>query len=289
MSIIEKALEMMNENKDSEKEVYSEHSTEDSSSQQKMKETQKDEATPVISEKNSEKYIIDLDELEKRGYLTPNSSNKILFEQYRRIKMSVLGKAFENRKATNNIIMVTSSLSGEGKSYTSLNLAMSIAYEFNYTVMHMDADLIRQTTSRMFGLENEDGLIQYLNDDTKELADVILTTNIPKLNIIPSGFGGGDLITELLNSHRMESLILEMSKRYNDRIIIIDSPPMMMDSSSRALLKLARQTVFVVEAEKTPKFVVDDALNVLSEYDNVGVVLNKSNQRASSSYGYYYK
>lgn len=284
MSIIEKAFEKMSENKSGQSEI----------SQEIVKDTHQparsdDKNERVASSKTSKNIHIDLDELEYRGFLTPNAKNKILFEQYRRIKMPLLNKAFSDRKATNNIIMVTSSLSGEGKSYTALNIAMSIAYEFNYTVLHVDADLIRKTSSKMLGLDDSIGLIQYLKNDTAELSDVILSTNIPKLNLLPAGIGDDDLITELFNSHRMQELIDELSVRYNDRIIIIDSPPIMLDMASRALLKLAKQTLFVVEAEKTPRYIVNDALEIIADVPNVGIVLNKSNQRADKNYGYYYK
>ena len=235
----------------------------------------------------SRRIDLDINLLEQRGYLTPNTKNRIMFEQYRRIKLPVLQKAFNESDKNKNIVMVTSSIEGEGKSFTSMNLAMSVAYEYNKTVLLVDADIVKKESSTALGLRDEPGLIDYLIDNTIELSDLMLSTNIPNLNILPAG-GDSDRITELFNSKKMTQLVTELSERYDDRLVILDAPPLLQETSSETLKKLVHQILFVIEAEKTPLHIIEMAQQIIENNENVGVVLNKSNQRIDSAkvYGY---
>ncbi len=237
----------------------------------------------------SRRIDLDIGLLEKEGYLTPNTKNRIMFEQYRRIKLPVLRTAFEGKDGRKNIIMITSSLEGEGKSFTAMNLAMSVAYEYNQTVLLIDADIVKKQTSSVLGLKEESGLIDYLTDKSPNLSDLILTTNIPNLNILPAGVDS-DRITELFNSKKMSHLVNELSNRYDDRLIILDAPPLLQETSSDALKKLVHQIIFVIEAEKTPLHIIQTAKEIIKDNENVGVVLNKSNQYidTAKTYGYGY-
>ena len=243
----------------------------------------------VDSTKKSRRIDLDINLLEQKGYLTPNTSNRIMFEQYRRIKLPILQKAFNGTETKKNIVMVTSSLEGEGKSFTALNLAMSVAYEYNHTVLLIDADIIKKQNSSVLGLRNEPGLIEYLTQKSLNLSDLMLSTNIPNLNILPAG-GDSDRITELFNSNNMSDLVNELSNRYDDRLIILDAPPLLQETSSDALKKLVHQIIFVIEAEKTPIHIIKTAQEIIKGNDDVGVVLNKSNQfiDTAKTYGYGY-
>ncbi len=286
MSIIEKALDKLSDPDSFNKKIKQVRENTDDS-------TNIDQKTDIRSDKKadnkqheSKSIDLELEALGKRGYLTPNTNNKVLFEQYRRIKLPVLKTAFENKDGvTKNIVMVTSSLSGEGKSFTSMNLAMSIAYEYNYTVLLIDGDITKKMSSKVLGVEGSSGLIDYLSDRENRLENLILKTNIKKLNIIPSG-SYTEMITELFSSKKMTQLIQELSSRYSDRLIIIDTPPVLEDSSAKVLANLADQIVYIIEAEKTPKHVVEQGLRMLGRTTDIGIVLNKSNNRHSSSYYY---
>lgn len=236
----------------------------------------------------SRRIDLDIDLLEQKGYLTPNTKNRVMFEQYRRIKLPILQKAFKGPDGRKNILMLTSSLEGEGKSFTALNLAMSVAYEYNQTVLLIDADIIKKQTSSVLGLKQEPGLIDYLTDKSPGLSDLMLTTNIPNLNILPAG-GDSDRITELFNSKKMGQLVDELSSRYDDRLIILDAPPLLQETSSEALKKLVHQIIFVIEAEKTPLHIIKTAYQIIDDNKkDLGVVLNKSNQHidTAKTYGY---
>lgn len=288
MSIIEKALDKMGANTaQQERKVQLEQEKQKSHDDLNRMESRHRDDNNDAEQKFSRSIELDLDDLGKRGYLTPNTENKVLFEQYRRIKLPILKNAFEHETGTSNknLVMVTSSVTGEGKSFTSMNLAMSVAYEYNYTVLLIDADITKQMSSKVMGVEGAGGLIEYLTGKEQQLENLILKTNIPKLNLLPSG-SHSEMVTELYSSNKMSDLVDELSNRYNDRLIIIDTPPVLEDSSAKVLTHLADQIIYIVEAEKTPKHVVEDGLRMLNRDDSIGIVLNKSNLRHNRSYYY---
>ena len=246
-----------------------------------------DKTAEHLQQKFSRRVDLDINMLNQKGYLTPNTKNRVMFEQYRRIKLPILKKAFDNPVKRRNVLMVTSSLEGEGKSFTALNLAMSVAYEYNQTVLLIDSDIVKKQTSSVLGLREEAGLIDYLTEKEDSLNSLILTTNIPNLNVLPAGVDS-DRITELFNSKRMNSLVSELSQRYDDRLIIMDSPPLLQETSSDALKDLVHQVLFVIEAEKTPIHIIEKAQKIIKDNENVGVVLNKSNQYIDQAKQYSY-
>lgn len=123
-----------------------------------------------------------------------------------------------------NLIMITSALPGEGKTFTAINLAISIAMELDNTVMLVDADVSRPSVLNMLGLQPAPGLLDVVVKNSVDISGVLLRTNIEKLSILPSGTAQARA-TELLASDAMIRLLDDMSGRYSDRIIIFDSPP----------------------------------------------------------------
>jgi len=188
------------------------------------------------------------------------------------------------------MIMVTSALPGEGKTFTSINLAMSIAMEMDKTVLLIDADVAKPVVTARLGVEAEAGLIDVLLDDGLTLPDVLLRTDIPKLTLLPSGRRHVHS-TELLASERMRQLTLELSNRYSDRIVIFDSPPLLLTSEARVLAGLMGQIVLVTEESRTPQHAVKEAAGMLDDNEIVGIVMNKGTHRKDSDgyggYGYY--
>jgi protein-tyrosine kinase len=244
----------------------------------------------VVKTKTENIVDLDFDKLNKIGILTPVTVNITLSEQLRRIKMPILANAFGGSRLeinNRNMVMVTSSVQNEGKSFTSLNLAMSIAKEFNHTVLYIDADVTQRSMDKLLNLGVRPGLVDILLDGECELKDLLLKTNVPRLTLLPSG-RPYDKVTELWSSHRMGELMNELSQRYNDRLIVFDTPPLLQDSSASMLASLVGQILIVVEAEKTPRHVVEEAVSLLGGSQYNGLILNKSNQRESVDYGYYY-
>jgi len=243
-----------------------------------------------LAENNGEGKICNLDSnfLNKHGYLTPDLQNNQLAEEYRSIKRPLLmhidGKGAD-RPEFANIIMVVSALSGEGKTYTTMNLAISIAMEKNRTVLLIDSDVIKPALSESLGLSGQRGLTDILIDESLSITDVMYKTNIPKLSLIPAGTLHSHS-TELLSSHEMRKLCVELSSRYPDRIILFDAPPLLLTSHARILAHLAGQIVFVAEAGRTLQHEITEAISQISQDKIIGMVLNKSRRLSSGDYSY---
>jgi exopolysaccharide/PEP-CTERM locus tyrosine autokinase len=169
--------------------------------------------------------------------------------------------------------MVTSALSGEGKTFTAINLAMSIAFERDFRVLLVDADVRKADILTQLGIKPGRGLVDVLIDETLDLSDVMIRTDFEGLTILPSGMPHS-LSTELLASKGMADLIDEISRRYADRIVVFDTPPVLLTSEAAALAQHVGQIVFVVKAESTGREIIKEALEVLKPARNVALVLN---------------
>jgi receptor protein-tyrosine kinase len=210
------------------------------------------------------------------------------YDEYRRIKRPLLSNAFgKTAQLVNkgNLILVTSSIPGEGKSYSSINLALSIAHERDHTVLLVDSDVTGRGCSRLLGVAEKPGLVELLESDNLDVGDVILRTDIQKLCLISAG-KQHEYITELLASQRMAELVNELGIRYQDRIIIFDGPPILSTPQTLVLTGLVGQVVFVIEAGKTPQEVVKEALNQIPKEHATGLLFNKNEGIATRS-GYY--
>ena len=223
------------------------------------------------------------------GLVARDDSRSPLAEQFRVIKRPLLRNAAALRAANDrhgNLIMVTSALPGEGKSFTATNLAMSIAAELDHTVLLVDADVARPSVPRVLGFEAGRGLLDVL-EGRAELADVLLRTNVDKLAILPSG-NPHPRATELLASESMSQLLDEMATRYADRVIIFDSPPLLLTTESSALASHMGQIVIVVQSDRTPHSAVERALAAIDSHPLRMLVLNQARGGSdrSAAYGY---
>lgn len=234
-------------------------------------------------------HHLDLARLRELGYLTPEEADGALAEQYRIIKRPLLMNAFGRGAVPvegGNLIMVTSSVPGEGKTFTAVNLAMSMAMELDHTVLLVDADVVKPSLTELLGLKGRPGLTDALAAGDIGLGEVIVRTNVAKLRVIPAGRGHANS-TELLASQAMRDLMQELAERYPDRVILFDSPPLLVSSQASVLTYLVGQIVVVVEAGRTPQPVVKEALALVDSSKAVGLVLNKSHERVAGDYQYY--
>lgn len=225
--------------------------------------------------KPQERAVVPLDfqRLEADGFITPNNTHARICEEFRLIKRSILRRYSEANGPNANIIMVTSALNGEGKTFTAINLAMSIAFERDFRVLLVDGDVRKADMMRKLGIKPGPGLVDVLLDDTLDLADVMLRTDLDGLTVLSSG-RSHSLSTELLASKGMADLIDEIAKRYADRIVVFDTPPVLLTSEAAALTQHVGQTVFVVQAESTSRETVKEALEVLKPARNLALLLN---------------
>ncbi len=227
--------------------------------------------------------------LRAAGLLPPESDANMLARQYRKIKHPLIAQAMGRgvpRAPKGYLIMIASAMPGEGKSFTAVNLALSLALEKDIRVLLVDADVAKPQLSHVLGLEKEKGLLDALREPDLDVETLVRATDVPTLSFLPAGIGS-DEATELLSSSRMEQLAQRFGESDERRIVVFDSPPLLQTTESPALARIAGQIVVVVRAESTPQPVLLDALESLGDHPAVSLVLNQSTQTVSSSYYYY--
>ena len=239
----------------------------------------------------SRRIELDMKALAARGIVTPESGRSRLGDELRVLKRPLLNNATGKGAAPvrdANLIMITSALPGEGKTTVAANLAMSIAMELDHTVLLVDADVARPSQPSIFGYGEQKGLLDLLTNETLEPHQVFLRTNIEKLSILPAGTRHPQA-TELLASAAMDRLLADMASRYSDRIIIFDSPPLLLTTEARALASHMGQVVLVVRAEKTRHNDVKNALAAIGACPVKMVALNAATSDLDGhGYGYGY-
>ena len=249
-------------------------------------------AVPTAKKKkvsiDGEKHHIDQNELIRSGLLAPLDHAVPVADEFRRIKRPVLANARQGfAEATDhmNVIMLASALPNAGKTFCSVNLAVSVSLERELNVLLIDADVAKPHISRAFGLENRRGLIDLLEDDSIDIADLLVRTDLNGVQVIPAGRSHAQA-TELLASDRMTEVVDEIATRYSDRIIILDSPPLLVTSEAQALAMQVGQVVLVIESGKTSHQTVRQVLEVLDREKAINFILNKSRRTVTQDYYY---
>lgn len=238
----------------------------------------------------SKQVDLNLEALQAGGFLVPSAANTKLANEYRVIKRPLIANAMGKGASlveNGNLIMITSALPGEGKSFSAINLAMSIAMELNNTVMLVDADVARPSILNMLGLPPSEGLLDVVQANSTDISQVLIRTNIEKLTILPSGTMH-QRATELLASDAMMRLVADMSQRYKDRIIIFDSPPLLLTTEARVLATHMGQVVMVVHAGRTTEAAVKEAVATIERCPVKMTLLNQVRQVSPDRYGYGY-
>ncbi|MEW6118614.1 MAG: XrtA-associated tyrosine autokinase [Pseudomonadota bacterium] len=242
------------------------------------------------AEGESQIQSINLARLHRMGVVAPDAEKSQIAEEFRIIKRPLIANAFGQgtaRVRNGNLIMVTSSLPGEGKSFCAINLAISMAMEMDRTVLLVDADVAKPRVPEYLGIHADKGLLDVLQDKNLKLSDVLIKTDIAKLTVLPAG-RTYKRATELLASAAMTRLVEDIGNRYPDRIILFDSPPLLATSESSVLATHMGQIVMVVEAEKTSQEAVREALSHIQSCEVVGMLLNKTTPTPGADYYYGY-
>jgi len=233
---------------------------------------------------------LNLARLRANGFVTPDAPTSRIADEYRVIKRPIIKNALgrgDERVRHGNLVMVTSSLPGEGKTFTSINLAMSIAMEYDTRVLLVDGDVAHPSMPATLGTPNSPGLLDLLTRDDIQLSDALLRSNVERLTLLPAG-SRQRRSTELLASEQMASLLREPASRYADRIIVFDSPPLLATTEARVLATHMGQIVMVVAADATSHHAVNQALATIESCDIVLMLLNKARQTdVGTYYGYY--
>lgn len=238
-------------------------------------------------EPNAKEVSIDLTRLAASGIVTPNSARSQIADEFRVVKRPLLDNIRSaDTKSGANLIMVTSALPGEGKTFVAINLAMSIAMELDKTVLLVDADVARPSLLSTLGLPPSPGLMDLLTEESVGFSNVLLRSNVEKLTLLPAG-SPQSRSTELLASQSMANLVQELSNRYSDRVIVFDAPPLLPTTESRVLASHMGQIVVVVGADSTTQGTLRQALSTVQACPVVMTLLNKAvRSEVGSYYGY---
>ncbi|MBK6737174.1 MAG: AAA family ATPase [Haliea sp.] len=246
--------------------------------------------TELVSPDPANMVKIPFKELRELGMLTPAIPRSAIAEEYRTIKrpllVNIAGDAVTPAIPHGNLIMVTSALEGDGKTFSSICLALSIAMEREKNVLFVDADTAKAEAGRMLGVPSTSpGLIDVLENENARVSDFILPTNVEKLRILPAG-GLHTHANELLASARMHKLMLRLSEEDPNRVIVFDSPPLLLTTEAAVLASFMGQIVFVVSSDSTPQHAVTQAIEHIGEDKMVGMLLNRARKR-TNPYSYY--
>jgi len=251
--------------------------------------------TPEISRRppegeRSRQVNLDFRVLRQNGMITPDNMASVISNEFRGIKRKLLQKARdpETRAAVNNLIMVTSTIPGEGKTFTSINLAMSLAAERGLNVLLVDADIIRPSVGNMFKSTPKEGLTDLLNSASTKVSDVLCRcAEIPNLSVM---FSGAATVNspELISSGRMADLCTELSTRYPDRIVVLDTPPVLASPEPAQLASYVHQLIMVVAADQTDRHQLQKSLESVASCKNISLLFNKAPRWNEAQYAPYY-
>lgn len=207
-------------------------------------------------------------------------------EEYRRLKSMLLR---ETKTDFKNTIMITSSIDGEGKTLTAINLAMTLAQEIDHSILLIDADLRKPRTHEYLGIDYKYGLSDYLVDNV-DISEVLIKTGIGNLVLLPAGRSVENPV-EILSSEKMKALVQELKQRYMDRYVIIDTPPILPFADAISIGSYVDGIVFVVKEGRTQKQSIENAMHLIKNLNVLGVVFNNVNELSldggSYHYGYY--
>jgi exopolysaccharide/PEP-CTERM locus tyrosine autokinase len=236
------------------------------------------------------RILLDQSLLREKGLLPPAAEDAQIARHFRHIKRPLVAKALAIKEKAGalpdaGVILVASAVPGEGKTFTAMNLAFSLAREKDATVLLIDADVAKPHISSVLGLQGTPGLLDAVANPALDVETMIHETDVPGLSVLGAG-EQQELATELLASENMTTLISRLRSNEPRRIVLLDSPPLLLTTESRELGSVAGQVVLVVRAGQTPRETVYDAIDMFPEDKSIGLVLNQVS--ASSADGAYY-
>ena len=219
-----------------------------------------------------------------RNRLILGEENIDIIEEYKLLRTRILQST---KREQRNILMVTGPLPGEGKTLTSINLAISIAQEVEKAALLVDADLRSPSVHRYFGVRGEPGLVDHLENDVPLQEAFIHPEGFGNLILLPAGRRVAQGL-KFISSTRMADLVQELKHFYPDRYVLFDLPPLLSYADPLAFAPLVDGIIIVVEAGKTPRDDIDRCLHMLKEFPVLGFVLNKVDPAKQPGYHYRY-
>jgi protein-tyrosine kinase len=283
VSLIENALEKMRRNRSAEGRQADPASPRELAA---ASSTAAADRSSESSEAQRRRLAVDWDAVRAAGYLPDPDEAHRFADHYRQIKRPLIDRALARDSAPDaRLILLSSALPGDGKTFTAVNLALSMARERDVSVLLVDADLPRSRISQILGMRGEPGLVDALETDSHDVESYVVHTNVEGLDVLPAG-ETVESATELLASARMEQIAARLVSHNPRRLVLFDSAPLLGSSEARALVKIPGQIVLVVRAGVTPRQAILDAVAHLDASKLQGLILNESTTARGS--GYYY-
>jgi protein-tyrosine kinase len=237
---------------------------------------------PADEADNTRRIKVDMEGLRKAGYLPEEGLERRFADHFRQVKRPLIERALGGPPEM-RLLLVTSALPGDGKTFTSMNLTLSMARERDVTVLLVDADGPRARISSVLGLRGEPGLLDALADESVDVESLVLKTDVRGLEVLPAG-RFIENATELLASARMNQIATRLAARNARRIVVFDSAPLLASSEARVLVRIPGQVVLVVKAGVTPKQAITDAVGHIDKSKMQGIVLNHAAFRQGAGY-----
>ena len=248
------------------------------------------ESVATLEPRPAHKRIaVDFDRLRTLGYLPEQGQERRLADSCHRIKRPLIDRALGSSSAPDSrLILLSSALPGEGKTFLTLNLALSMARERDISVLLVDGDLPSTQISRVLGLRDQRGLLDALKDDGLDVESLVLDTDVSNLEVLPAGHPS-EGAAELLASVRMRDIATRLISRHPKRLVLFDSPPLLVSSEARALAPIPGQIILVARARHTPRRSIVDAIAHIDKMKLQGLVLNDAYALGAehSYYDYY--
>lgn len=243
---------------------------------------------PLESPYVHKRFSVDLGRLFAEGYVPELGQERRFADYFHRIKRPLITRALAVGSVRDaRLIMVSGALPGDGKTFITLNLALSMARERDISLLLVDGDLPKARITRVLGLLGEPGLLGALRDEKLDVESLVLDSDLPGLSFLPSG-GHPDGAAELLSSARMHDLTDRLLVRNPRRLVLFDSPPLLVSSEARALAQIPGQIVLVARAGHTPQRAVADAIAQVDKAKLQGLVLNDAYAGLAQAYYDYY-
>lgn len=217
--------------------------------------------------------IVDRASLEERGFVLPDAPTGTLAEELRIVKRSLLAAVRAKGPGKGQIVMVCSARPDDGKTFTAVNLALSLAGERDIEVLLIDGDTAKPEVMSTLGLEGAQGLVDALADPYVSAENLVIQTDIGTLSVLPAGRQAHDA-TELLASSRMAQVLGELTDERPDRIVLFDSSPALAASAASAIAGHAGQVLMVVRADRTTESDLREAVGLVNACKDIKLVLN---------------
>lgn len=250
------------------------------------------ETSVSVSLENLPTLQIDKSILRKYGMLAQQDQERVLVRQFREIKRSLLSALNESdefeQAGDQKVIMLSSALSGDGKTFTALNLASSLAMERDLNVILVDGDVAKPHISSLLDCSDKLGLLDFIADTSVSVNEIIYSTNITGLYFVPAG-KKTEQANELMSGQRMKDVLSQLSGISKNTLLLFDTSPILLTSESKVMASYADFVLLLVRSGVTPKLAVTDSIKTLQEIGvRFGIVLNDTKSNVFTSYGYGY-